>query len=144
MAQDAVDQAETMAGFEGRRCTTEHLQIHGWTKQQIPAPNLRVYGSDVAAIRQLAETEPVLGEKLHPKLPYIGAEVVWAVREEMARTVEDVLARRTRALLLGTSASIEAAPKVAALMARELSADKTWQQKAVAEYQGVAQRYVLT
>jgi glycerol-3-phosphate dehydrogenase len=143
MAQDAVDQAETMAGFEERRCTTEHLQIHGWTKQQITTPNLRVYGADAAAIKELAETEPGLAEKLHPDLPYIGAEVVWAVRQEMARTVEDVLARRTRALLLGARASIEAAPKVAQLMGRELGADEAWQRESAANFANVAQGYVL-
>ena len=143
MAQDAVDQAETMAGFEERRCTTEHLQIHGWTKQQITTPNLRVYGADAAAINELAEAEPALAEKLHPDLPYIGAEVVWAVRQEMARTVEDVLARRTRALLLGARASIEAAPKVAELMGRELGADETWQRESAAKFVDVAQGYVL-
>jgi glycerol-3-phosphate dehydrogenase len=143
MAEDAVDQAETMAGFEERRCTTEHLQIHGWTKQQIAAPNLRVYGADAAAIKELAQSDPSLAEKIHPELPYIGAEVVWAVRPEMARTVEDVLARRTRALLLGARASIEAAPKVAELMAHELGADDTWKRESVAKFETVAQGYVL-
>jgi glycerol-3-phosphate dehydrogenase len=143
MAEDAVDQAETMAGFEERRCTTEHLQIHGWTKQKIDAPSLRVYGADAAAIQELAEAEPALAEKLHPELPYIAAEVVWAVRHEMARTIEDVLARRTRALLLGARASIEAAPKVAELMARELGADEKWKSDSVAKFEAVAQGYVL-
>jgi glycerol-3-phosphate dehydrogenase len=143
MAQDAVDQAETMAGFEERRCTTEHLQIHGWTKQQISVPNLRVYGADAAAIKELADAEPALAERLHPELPYIGAEVVWAVRQEMARTVEDVLARRTRALLLGARASIEAAPKVAELIARELGTDEAWKRTSVANFEAVAQGYVL-
>ena len=100
MAQDAVEQAETMAGLEERPCKTEHLQIHGWSGQAIPEPSLRVYGADAPAIQEIARKEPALAEKLHPELPYIGAEVVWAVHEEMARTVEDVLSRRTRALLL--------------------------------------------
>jgi glycerol-3-phosphate dehydrogenase len=143
MAEDAVDQAETMAGFEERRCTTEHLQIHGWTKQQIATPNLRVYGADAAAIKELAQSDPSLAEKLHPELPYIGAEVVWAVRQEMARTVEDVVARRTRALLLGARASIEAAPKVAELMTHELGADEAWKRESVANFETVAQGYVL-
>src|ERR1700730_7620403 len=144
MAQDAVDQAETMAGFEERRCTTEHLQIHGWTKQKIDAPSLRVYGADAAAIQELTEAEPALAEKLHPELPYIAAEVVWAVRHEMARTIEDVLARRTRALLLGARASIEAASKVAELMARELGADEKWKSDSVTKFEAVAQGYVLS
>jgi glycerol-3-phosphate dehydrogenase len=69
----------------------------------IPEPSLGVYDSDAPAIREIAKKEPALAEKFHPDLPYIGAEVVWAVRAEMARTVEDALARRTRALLFGRS-----------------------------------------
>ena len=143
MAQDAVEQAETMAGFEERPCKTEHLQIHGWTTQKISKSNLRVYGADAPAIEEIADEAPELREKTHPELPYIGAEVVWAVREEMARTVEDVLSRRTRALLLGARASMEAAPRVAALIAKETGRDEAWAAKAVQEYNKVAQRYVL-
>jgi glycerol-3-phosphate dehydrogenase len=143
MAEDAVTQAETLAGFDERRCQTEHLQVHGWTKQTIPEPSLRVYGADAPAIREIAAARPELAEQIHPELPYIGAEVVWAVREEMARTVEDVLARRTRALLLGARASIEAASRVAELMARELGRDSAWTKKTITDYEKVAQGYVL-
>ena len=83
-----------------------------------------------------------MAEKFHPDLPYIGAEVVWAVREEMARTVEDVLARRTRALLLGARAGIEAAPRVAELMAQELKRDGDWQKQTVQNFKEVAQGYL--
>ena len=72
----------------------------------------------------------------------IGAEVVWAVREEMARTVEDVLARRTRALLLGARVSIEAAPRVAELMSQELKRDSDWQKQTVQQFKEVAQGYL--
>ncbi len=105
MAQDAVDQAELMAGFDRRPCETEHLQIHGWTNQKNPHANLAVYGSDAKSVQAIADADPSLAQPLHSKLPYIKAEVIWAVREEMARTVEDVLARRTRALLLGAKAT---------------------------------------
>ena len=143
MAQDAVEQAQTMAGFEERPCKTEHLQIHGWTKQKISSPSLRVYGADASAVEEIAKEGPDLTQKIHPELPYIAAEVVWAVREEMARTIEDVLARRTRAILLGARASIAAAPPVAALMAKELGRDQKWAEKAVEDYKKVAERYVL-
>jgi glycerol-3-phosphate dehydrogenase len=142
MAEDAVDQAQTMAGLEERPCKTEHLQIHGWTRQTIPEPSLGVYGADASAIQEIAREEPALAEKLHPELPYINAEVVWAVRAEMARTVEDVLARRTRALLLGARASTEAAPRVAELMARELRRDGDWQKQSVRHFEEVAQGYL--
>jgi glycerol-3-phosphate dehydrogenase len=70
--------------------------------------------------------------------------VIWAVREEMARTVEDVLSRRTRALLLGAQASIECAPQVARLMAAELGRDATWEQQTVAQYREVARNYLIS
>ena len=143
MAEDAVDQAQTMAGLDERPCKTVHLQIHGWTKQAIASPNLSVYGADARAVQDLATAEPALAEKLHPELPYIKAEVIWAVREEMARNVEDVLSRRTRGLLLGARASVEAAPVVADLIARELGRDAAWKKQAVADYEAVAQGYIL-
>ncbi|HEY5743999.1 MAG TPA: glycerol-3-phosphate dehydrogenase/oxidase [Terrimicrobiaceae bacterium] len=143
MAEDAVDQAQTMAGLDERPCKTVHLQIHGWTKQAIDSPNLSVYGADAQAIQDLATAEAALAEKLHPELPYIKAEVVWAVREEMARNVEDVLSRRTRGILLGARASVQAAPVVADLIARELGRDEAWKEKAVADYEAVAQGYIL-
>jgi glycerol-3-phosphate dehydrogenase len=143
MAEDAVDQAEIMASLDKRRCTTAHLRIHGSTKQAIDSPFLSVYGTDAPAVQELATLEPALAEKIHPELPYIKAEVLWAAREEMARTVEDVLSRRTRGLLLGARASIEAAPGVADLLARELGRDEAWKQTAVADYKTLAQGYVL-
>lgn len=142
MAQDAVDQAETVAGFDRRACKTEHLQIHGWIRESISESNLRVYGADAPRVRDIVRQEPTLGEPVYPGLPYVGAEVVWAVREEMARTVEDVLARRTRALLLGAEASMAAAPHVASLMARELGQDTAWERQTVEDYRRVAQGYV--
>jgi glycerol-3-phosphate dehydrogenase len=144
MAQDAVDQAETVAGFDRRPCKTEHLQIHGWTAQAIPEERLRVYGSDAAAIRELIRQDTALAHPLHPDLPYTRAEVVWAVRAEMARTVEDVLSRRTRALLLGARASLTIAPAVAHLMALELGQDAAWEYKAVEDYGIIASGYLCS
>ncbi len=144
MAQDAVDQAQTMAGLDERPCRTEHLQVHGWTRQDIPEPNLRVYGADAGSVRAIANEANGYAEKLHPDLPYTGAEVVWAVRSEMARSVEDVLARRTRALLLGAQASIECAPRVARLMAAELGRDAAWERQTVEQYHNVARNYLVS
>ncbi len=143
MAQDTVDQAQTMAGLDERPCNTEHLQIHGWTRQHISEPNLRVYGADAASIRAIDTADAGRAKKLHPELPYTEGEVIWAVREEMARSVEDVLARRTRSLLLGARASIECAPRVARLVAEELGRDESWERQTVESYLKVAQNYVL-
>ena len=142
MAQDVVDQAETVAGFDRRACKTERLQIHGWTRQAIPEEPLRIYGADASAVRALLQQQPDLRERIHPDLNYVGAQVVWAVRAEMARTVEDVLSRRTRALLLGAAASMEAAPTVAHLMAQELGRNADWERQAVEEYRSIAQGYL--
>ena len=144
MAQDAVDHAETLAGLDERPCRTSHLQIHGWTRQHINQPNFRVYGADAAAVHAITREEPGRVARLHPELPYIEAEVVWAVREEMARTVEDVLSRRTRAILLGARPSIECAPRVARLIAAELGRDEGWERQAVADYCKVAQNYLIS
>ena len=144
MAEDAVDHAEVVAGLQHRPCRTANLRLHGWTADDAPdGTPLRVYGADAKAVAALADSEPALQEKLSADFSYCAAEVVWAVRNEMARTVEDVLARRTRALLLGAKASMAIAPKVAALMARELGRDKAWQKKTVDDYLAVARRYVL-
>jgi glycerol-3-phosphate dehydrogenase len=80
---------------------------------------------------------------LHPDLPYLAGEVVWAARNELARTVEDVLSRRTRALLLDARASIAAAPRVAELMAAELGHDASWSEAQVRAYRTLAEQYLL-
>lgn len=98
---------------------------------------LKIYGSDADAIRALGQQDPELSERLHPELPYIGAEVVWAARHEMARTVEDVLARRTRALFLDAAAAESAAPRVARLLAGELQKSVAWQEDQVTEFSRV-------
>jgi glycerol-3-phosphate dehydrogenase len=84
---------------------------------------------------------PAMAAPLDPALPYTGAEVVWAARYEMARTVEDVLARRTRALFLNAKAAMRMAPGVAALMARELNRDPAWQTQQVESFEEVARNY---
>jgi glycerol-3-phosphate dehydrogenase len=105
---------------------------------------LAVYGADAPAIQDLARAEPRLGERLDDALPYIGAEVVWAVRKEMARTVEDVLARRTRALFLNAQAAIRMAPAVASLMAKYLGKGKDWQRDQVAAFTTLATGYSVS
>jgi len=143
MAQDVLDQAERVAGFDHRPCVTETLPIHGHTSDRAARPHFSVYGSDAAQVETLVAQQPALGEKLDADLPYVAAEVVWAARAEMARTVEDVLSRRTRALLLGAQSSVRAAPRVAAWLAAELGRDEVWQQQQVRAYTDLARNYLL-
>jgi glycerol-3-phosphate dehydrogenase len=126
MAESAVDAAVGIGKLPRRQCATVGLRIHGYDPDADRNGSLAVYGSDAAEIRKLITSVPALAEPLHPRLPYTGAEVVWAVREEMATTVADVLARRIRALFLDARAAIAMAPRVAALMANELCRDEQW------------------
>ncbi len=144
MAEDVVDHAEMVAGVENRRCHTETLQIHGWTRATIREKNLRPYGRDAARIRTLFREASSYQALLHPALPFQQGEVVWHARQEMARTVEDVLARRTCALLINARASIEAAPLVARLLAHELGRDEAWIAAQTSAYTALARRYVFT
>ena len=119
------------------------MPIHGYVKNVNRQDHLYVYGADIPKLQNLIEKEPALGEPLDERLPYLKAEVVWAVREEMARTVEDVLARRTRALLLDARASMAMAPETARLMARELGHNKAWQKREVAAFTSLASGYLV-
>jgi glycerol-3-phosphate dehydrogenase len=142
MAEDAVNHAITLGTLEDKVCVTEELRIHGYTEDN-DLGALLVYGSDAEKIRAVAATSPELAAQLHPDLPYIAAEVVWSAREEMARTVEDVLARRTRALFLNAHAAIAMAPAVARLLAAELGRDQVWTDTQVASFNALAAQYTL-
>ncbi len=144
MAEDTVDQTATLAGLEEHPCVTRELQIHGYHQQPESFGALASYGSDAPRIKALMEKRPELAEPLHYERQITGAQVVWAVRQEMARQVEDVLSRRTRTLLLDAKASIEMAPKVAELMASELDEDEAWQQEQVRRYTKLAEGYLLS
>ena len=127
MAEDCVNQAATLARLNDQPCITKTLHVHGYHSHAEKFGHMSVYGSDANAIQDLMRAEPGLALQLHPALPYVAAEVVWAVRVEMARKVEDVLARRLRALFLNAHAADAMAPRVAALMGRELGWDETRQ-----------------
>ena len=140
MAEDTVDHAITLGKLQDVECTTKNLRIHGYVEDSAKLGSLEVYGSDAEAIRALAK-DPALAAQLHPALPYIAAEVVWAAREEMARTVEDVLARHTRALFLHADAAIAMAEPVARLLEAELGRDEAWVKAQVKEFSALAQQY---
>ena len=144
MAEDAVDHAITLGRLAEQPCNTQHLRIHGAMQGAARLDALAVYGTDAEQIRALVAESSELGRRLHPELPYIAAEVVWAARREMARSVEDVLARRTRALFLNARAAVAMAPETAALLARELRHDAAWEQEQVARFTELAAQYTLS
>ncbi|MDT0631272.1 glycerol-3-phosphate dehydrogenase/oxidase [Rubrivirga sp. S365] len=147
MAEDTVDQAAVLAGLPERPCPTADLPIHGaggaGGAEAGGAGDLAAYGSDAPLLQALMDDHPALGERLHPARPVRAGQVVWAARHEMARTVEDVLSRRTRELLLDARASIEMAPRVAALLAEELDRDGDWEREQVAAYTALAEGYLV-
>jgi glycerol-3-phosphate dehydrogenase len=143
MAEDCVDQAALLAQLPEKPCVTHHLNIHGFHSAAQQFGALAVYGSDAYEIRKLIEADPRLGEKLHAELPYVKAEIIWAARNEMARTVEDALARRTRALFLNARAALEMAPVVAELIGSELGWDAGKRAKQLTAFGDVAANYRL-
>lgn len=143
MAEDTIDQAAALAGLSERSCPTKNLPIHGYHPAAEQFGDLAVYGSDATELQDMIAADPTLGEAFDPRLPILPAEVRWHVREEMARTVEDVLARRTRSLLLDARASIDIAPRVAEQMAGELGQDAAWIDQQVLHYQTLARHYLL-
>lgn len=143
MAQDSVNRAILSSGLPNIPCKSKTVKIHGAMEVVDKTNHLCIYGSDQAAILKLIKELPDLGDKLHPSLPYTKAEVIWAIRNEMARTVEDVLARRVRALFMDAKVAIEMTPLVATLLANELDKDETWKQQQIKNFISIANQYVL-
>ncbi len=166
MAEDCVNQAAALAQLPEKPCVTKHLPIHGATvpsreankkeantqpaitqpaiaQRRTTNDALQIYGTDADDLRALMNSDQRLRDKLHPSLPYVKAEVIWAVRNEMARTVEDVLARRTRALFLNAPAALEMAPAVADLMAAELSWSELTRKEQLTAFRAIAANYFI-
>ncbi len=145
MAEDAVDQAAELVGLSKRACVTADLPIHGCpvernTDSAFGASS--VYGSDTEALDALIASDPGYAQPLHPDLPYSVGHVVWASRHEYARTVDDCLARRTRALILNARAAVDAAPLVVRTLADELGHDGAWARAQVEAFSETAAVYL--
>jgi glycerol-3-phosphate dehydrogenase len=143
MAEEVIDDAERVAAFTHRPSPTAELSLHGATDTATGPAHLRVYGRDNAGLAALTRAEPQFDVPLHPSLPFRHVEVIWHARHEMARTVEDVLARRTRALVLDARASIAAAPAVARLLAAEFGHDGAWAEAQVRTFTLLARDWVM-
>lgn len=141
MAQEVILKSHYAGGLAYTRCQTETMKLHGWIKKPDYEDPLHYYGSDAAAIRYLQHQG--YSQTIHPNLHYTVAEVMWAVGNEMAMTVEDVLSRRTRALILDAKAAIEAAPLVADIMMKEMNKDEAWKQQQLEAFYKVAEGYLL-
>lgn len=144
MGEDTIDKAAESAGLPKHPSRTATMKLHGAPAQPLTDASKweQVYGTDFPAIEQISEERPELNDLLHPDLPYRAREVIWAARHELARTTEDILARRTHALLLNSRAAIEAAPRVSALLAAELHRTAEQQQVDLDAFLQLAQGYV--
>ncbi|KLT68420.1 glycerol-3-phosphate dehydrogenase/oxidase [Flavobacterium sp. ABG] len=146
IAEDIIDKAIAVHRLPKKKCKTEQLSIHGniKTDSAARANHLYIYGTDIPKIAELHNTEPELKEKLHPDYDYTMAEVAWSIRYEMARTIDDVLARRVRLLFLDARAAISCCEKVAQLLAKELGHDEKWIQRQIAEFKHLANGFLLS
>ncbi|MCB0451075.1 MAG: glycerol-3-phosphate dehydrogenase/oxidase [Confluentibacter sp.] len=143
MAQDTLNRAIDLGKLPQASCKTKSLLIHGNNGKLDDTNHLYIYGTDKKFIEQLILDSPELSEKLHPRLEFVKAEVVWAIRNEMARTIEDVLARRVRVLFLDSKAAIEISPLVATLLAKELNKNEQWRTQQISDFIKIAKQYVL-
>ncbi len=143
MAEDTVDKAIKLGKVEKRKCVTRKLKIHGWRPNPNLADHMYVYGADEPAILNMIKENPALGEKISEKYDYTVAEVLWAIRHEMALTVDDVLARRVRLLFVDAREAQKAAPRVAQILAEELGRDQAWIDEQVASFTELASHYYV-
>ncbi|WP_044401626.1 glycerol-3-phosphate dehydrogenase/oxidase [Lacinutrix sp. Hel_I_90] len=145
MAEDTVDKAIVEHQLEAKPCVTEHLSLFGNVSENaLKSPSHRyVYGSDLLTLETLEKKVKGSAEKLHPKYDYTVSEVIFAITNEMARTVEDILARRIRLLFLDAQAAIDVAPKVAGILAEILQKDLTWAKEKADEFIVLAKGYLI-
>lgn len=141
MAEDTVNKAVQTGGLPARPCTTKDLKIHGWSGSDHSYWN--VYGSDLKKIQQLAATEEDAGNLIDKEWTITRAEVIWSVRYEMARTIEDILSRRFRVLFLDAAAAIRMTPVVGNIMKKELGKDESWEEEQIDDFSRLAEGYLL-
>jgi len=141
MAEETIDLAIKHGGLPAAKCITKELRIHGCANPHDES-HLNSYGSDRKHIEDLLNKHPELTEKLHPNFPHTAAEVLWSIRNEMAETVEDILSRRLRILFIDATAAIEMCAKVASILAKEIGADKNWEQNQVHMFNTLATGYI--
>ncbi len=143
MAEDCINIAARTGRLIHSDCRTHQLALHGFAWQRDPHDPLFIYGDEADNIHALQHKDPKLKEIIHPHLPYTFAEVEWAIKHEMAMTVEDILARRTRCILLNAKAAKETAPAIAKFMAEKMQKDEKWINEQVSSFNAFAQGYIL-
>ena len=146
IAEDIINKAIKLQKIPAKECLTERLSIHGnKTTSNLDRENhLYIYGFDIPKIVELQKNQPELQEKVHPAHEFTMAEVVWAIRYEMARTIDDVLARRVRLLFLDARAAVQSSEKVAKILAKELGHDENWIKKEILNFKEISKGFLLS
>ena len=142
MAEKTIDKAIQSAGLKDAPSRTKDLKIHGWQATGIDS-HFSVYGSDAVAIEQMMVPDISLAEKIHPSYPYTKAEIKWFIENEMAITLEDILARRLRLLFLDAQAAIEAAPVAARMLSSLTGKNREWENQQLNSFIELAKGYML-
>jgi glycerol-3-phosphate dehydrogenase len=140
MAEETIDKGIKAGIIEAKKCITRNFSFYSDSKP-LESDRLKIYGNQAFEIENMIKRQPDLGELIHLKLPYTKAEIVWICRNELPRTLEDMLARRTRALFLDARASAEAGPVVAEIMAKELGFGKPWKDSEISRFNNLVMNY---
>jgi len=143
MGEDTINKAIEVGKLPNKACHTMDLSIHGSRPNPDRSNHMYVYGDDIEKVLALSDEDSDWKKPVHPDDAYTKGEVIWSVRHEMARTVEDILARRTRVLFLNARLAIAMAPEVARLMAAELNKGAQWQKEQTEAFNKVAGNYIL-
>jgi len=142
MGEDTVDTFYKVTGIKPVESASKDIHLHGYTTEKLDG-HWQVYGADKQGIMSLTAENPTWSERLHPDYPYTVAEVVWAIREEMALKIDDVLSRRIRVLILDAKAALAMAPRVAEILAKELAHDQQWKEGELEDFAKLANKYVI-
>ena len=141
MAEETIDKAINAGIIEKKRCVTADFSFYSNNKP-LKYERLKIYGNQAAEIEEMIAQQPALGELIDERLPYTQAEIIWICRNEMPRTLEDMMARRTRSLFLDARASKDAGPGVACIMADELGFNQDWKTKQILDYNRLIDNYI--
>ena len=141
MAEDVINTAQSVGGLPERACLTQNLPIHGYDYNSDWSNPLHVYGTDIDKITQLSEDG---NSSLSSILHITKNQILWGIQEEMAQTLEDILARRTRCLFLNAQESLRIAPQVARIMANAMENDNQWIADQVDTFTKLTKHYTLS
>ena len=141
MAEETIDRGIKAGILNPAKCKTKDFSFFK-PDGALKSERLRIYGRGAKEIEEMISDNPSLNRKVISEFPYTTAEIIWICRNEMPQTIEDILARRTRALFLNARASMDMAPEVARFMAEELGKDDKWQKKQIEDYRNLVRNYL--